>query len=391
MSQDTARKLKKGEKLLAEGSPGNVLFFIQSGRVKVSLERGGKAIEVAVLGPQQVIGDQWLFSQTSKSLFNYEALQECHILEVPVDLIKAHLEKSNAALKLIVKSMADELKGARQAQRSKVLEGDFSPMPMNQMAKSLSLIHLAARHLGRPAEGRTAEEGAAEEGAAPGQEIDWNLFRQFLQRFFMEPTSRLKQWMLLFKKKGLAHFEIKTDEEGEEDLGKIILTDLQRLEDFAEFYQHYYFKSPAHELIQFEEAPFKAAKILVELGDGVPVDHKKATPLEMSQINEAYKKAYGTEFKTSLFDHLERKGLFVKRKSFDDGRLIVSFDREEYSKIVGFWELLREVNQWNEKGLVDMNEKVEAPQSSKLLCSSCQSELNEEHKFCPQCGMKLAA
>lgn len=377
MSQDSARRLKRGEKLLIEGAPGNSIFFIQSGRIRMSLERAGKTIEVGVLGPQQVIGDQWLFSQ-SKSLFNYEALQECQILEIPVEVLKTHLDKSNPALKLIVRSMADELKGARQIQRSKVLEGDFSPMPLNQMARSLSLFHLAARHLG------TAVEA--------GQEIDWNLFRQSLQRFFMEPSSRLKQWMLLFKKKGLAQFEIKTTEEGDEDLGKILLTNLQRIEDFAEFYQHYYFKSPTHELIQFEEAPFRAAKLFVALGEGLPVDHKKATVLDMNQINEAYKKQYGVEFKSTHFDHLERKGLFVKRQSFDDGRLTVAFDREEYAKIVSYWEVLKEVNAWNEKGYVDMEEKVvDLQTASRLLCSSCQSELSEDHRFCPQCGFKLAA
>ncbi len=377
MSQDSGKRLKRGEKLLLEGSNGNSVYFIQSGKIRAFLERGGKTIEVATLGAQQVIGDQWLFTQ-SKSLYSFEALQETHIVEIPVDVLKVHYEKSNPALKLIVKSMSDELKNARQQQRSRALEGDFSPMPLNQLAKSLSLIHLSARHLGKATEN--------------GVEIDWNLFRQSLQRFFMEPTSRLKQWMLLFKKKGLCQFEVKTNEEGEEDLGKILITHLQRLEDFAEFYQHYYFKSPTHELIQYEEAPFRAAKLLVELGEGLPVDHKKATTVDMNQINESFKSNYGTEFKSTSFDHLERKGLFVKRKSLDDGRLLVSFDREEFSRIVSFWDILKEVNQWNEKGFVDMNEpKIESSEKASLVCPSCHGGLQDMHKFCPECGFKLAA
>jgi len=378
MAQDGSRRLKKGDKLLSEGDAGTALFFVQSGKLRTFLERGGRSIEVGVVGAQQVIGDQWLFSQ-AKSVFSVEALQETHLLEIPIDVLKGQLEKANPALKLIVKSMADELKGARHLQRSKALEGDSSPMPLSQMAKSLSLIHLSARHLGK-----SLEEGV---------EVDWNLFRQSLQRFFMEPSSRLKQWMLLFKKKGLARFEVKVDEDGEEDFGKILLTDLQVLEDFAEFYQHYYFKSPAHELISFEDTPYRVARVMVELGEGRPVDHRKATGIEVKELNEAYKKAFGAEFKTSFFDHLERKGLFVKRQSFDDGRLMISFDHSEFSKVVSYWGLLKEVVRWNELGEVDMSEeKIEgAGGGSALLCPSCEASLHEEHRFCPQCGFKLAA
>lgn len=377
MSNDNSKRYKKGEKLLLEGGSGDVIFFIQSGKFKAYLERGGKTIEVGIYGSQQVIGDQWIFSQ-SKSLYTFEAMQESQVLELPVEVVKAQMEKSSPVLKLVVKSMSDELKVARQAQRSKALEGDFSPMPMSQMAKSLSLIHLSARHLG----------SATEQGV----EIDWGLFRQSLQRFFLEPSSRIKQWMLLLKKKGHAQFDIKTSEEGEEDLGKILLNNVQILEDFAEFYQHYYFKSPTHELIRYEESPFRAAKTLVQVGEGAPVDHRKSTVVDMTQISQAYKAQYGADFKVNQFDHLERKGLFVKRQSYDDGRLTVAFDREEFLRVVGFWEILKEVNQWNEKGFVDMNEKQEqAEGSASLLCPSCESELSADHKFCPECGFKLAA
>lgn len=377
MSQDSLKKLKKGEKIVLEGGSSPTLFFIQSGKFKAYLERGGKAIEVGTLGPQQVIGDQWIFSQ-SKSLYTYEALQESQVLQIPVEVMKAAFEKSNPALKIVIKSMADELKVARQAQRSKVLEADFSPMPTNQLARSLSLIHLGARHLGVRSDSSI--------------ELDWNLFRQSMQKFFMEPASRLKQWMILFKKKGLAQFEIKTSEEGEEDLGKILLKDVQHIEDFAEFFQHYYFKSPTHELIQFEESPYRAAKILAEVGEGLPVDHRKSTVVELSGVNEAYKKAFGVEFKASQFDHLERKGLFVKRQSFDDGRLTIAFDHAEFKRVAAFWELIKEVNQWNEKGFVQPDEVITAVTGvAALLCPSCEGELHMDHKFCPGCGFKIAA
>jgi len=378
MSQDNSKRLKKGEKLILEGTLGQSVFFVQSGRLRAILERGGQILEVSTVGPQQVIGEQWLFSQT-KSAFTYEAMQETHVLEIPLEVLKLTLEKMNPALKMIFKSMGEELKGARQIQRSKVLEGDFSPMPSSQIAKSLSLIHLAARHLGKPTES--------------GVEVDWNLFRQSLQKFFLEPSSRVLQWARLFKKKGLATYEETVNEEGEVELGKVQISGLQEIEDFAEFFQHYYFKSPSHELITFEETPFRVTQLMAQIGEGKPVDHRKSTLLEFSEISEAFKKNYGLEFKANLFDQLERKGLFVKRKTLDDGRSTVAYDREEFLRISKFWSFLKEIKAWNETGSVSMKEE-ELPSnggSASLHCPSCDSELNNDHKFCPECGFKLAA
>ncbi|HAG91878.1 MAG TPA: hypothetical protein DCL41_08405, partial [Bdellovibrionales bacterium] len=113
MAQDNSKRLKKGEKLLQEGAVGNSVFFVQSGKIRAYLERGGHPLEVAVFGPQQVIGEQWLFSQ-ARSAFSYEATQETHVVEIPLDVLKVHMEKMNPALKMIFKSMGDELKNARQ-------------------------------------------------------------------------------------------------------------------------------------------------------------------------------------------------------------------------------------------------------------------------------------
>jgi hypothetical protein len=55
---------------------------------------------------------------------------------------------------------------------------------------------------------------------------------------------------------------------------------------------------------------------------------------------------------------------------------------------------LREVDKWNEKGFVDLNEEVIAlkkREKSKHGCPQCGQETSEAAKFCSECGYKIAA
>ena len=55
------------------------------------------------------------------------------------------------------------------------------------------------------------------------------------------------------------------------------------------------------------------------------------------------------------------------------------------------WQIIREIDKWNEKGFVDLNEvEVEAKKkSSGPSCPSCSATILEAAKFCQECGAKL--
>ena len=88
---------------------------------------------------------------------------------------------------------------------------------------------------------------------------------------------------------------------------------------------------------------------------------------------------------------MERKGLFTQRKSINEGPLMIEFDRKEFVKMVGFWTIILEIDKWNSKGSVDLNEKEEVAAAAPGTCPSCQGGIIEGNKFCPNCGFKLAA
>ncbi|MGE4131157.1 MAG: cyclic nucleotide-binding domain-containing protein [Bdellovibrionales bacterium] len=375
---DSAKKLKRGEILFKEGETPHAVYLIQSGKLALMHERGGKNLEVVVLGPSQVVGEQAIFSTTARHEFTAQAVQECKILEVPIDLMKQQFEKCPPGIKLLVKSSSDEIKSVRKQTKMQKMETEKVPCPQGVVHKVFTEIHLIARHIGK------------REGENPDQiKVAWNALKLYASRFFGESPQRVRSIMDLLAKLGLAELTMGKSEEMEEDLVDIKLLRVQLLEDFAEFFQYHLFKGQRAELIYVDPLALKVAKAFVGLSENAEVDHKGASKVDWTQTIADCKAKFKFELKNTHLDALERKGLFVKRQSFDDGRLQISFDRSEFIKMADYWAILYEIDKWNERGSVVMVEKEEV-QADGQACPQCAGKIDNSHKFCPHCGFKLA-
>jgi CRP-like cAMP-binding protein len=376
---NAAKKLKKGEQLFKEGDVLQVVYLIQSGKIGLMVERGTSAVEVATVGGSQVLGDGSLFSN-SRAPFSAIALQETRYLEVPIELMKQQFEKTPPGVKLIVKSLSDDLKGARQQFKMIRMETEKSPMPQGLIHRLFTELHLIARHIGKP------------EPLAPDvQRISWQALKLYASRFFGESPQRLRSLMDLLSKLKMAELQMGKNDEGEVELQDIKLHKLQLFEDFAEFYQYHLFKGSRAEAIYVDPIALRAAKAFYEISEKAEVDHKGASRVDYGLALSECKSKYGFELKNTHLDSLERKGLFVTRKSFDDGRVEIAFDRVEFGRMAQFWSILFEIDKWNEHGHVNLNELPEAKASDEHLCAECQGAITESQKFCPNCGFKLAA
>ena len=57
--------VRKGEKIFSQGDHASAIYFVQTGRVKVSVvSHGGKQVVLAVLGPRHFFGEGSLFDQS---------------------------------------------------------------------------------------------------------------------------------------------------------------------------------------------------------------------------------------------------------------------------------------------------------------------------------------
>ena len=66
-----------------------------------------------------------------------------------------------------------------------------------------------------------------------------------------------------------------------------------------------------------------------------------------------------------------------------------SSDRQkEYQSVATFWELINEIDRWNQRGTVLMEEPVVAPSGPTDVCTACDAKVSQQQNFCPNCGMK---
>ncbi len=376
---DNVKKLKRGEILFNEGDAPQTIYIVQQGKMGLMLDRGGKLLEVTSLGPSQIIGEQALTS-AGRHTFTAQALQETKLLEVPVEMMKQQFEKSPPGIKLMVKSLVDEIKSSRQATKQMKMETEKSPCPQGLIHKIFTEVHLIARHIGKKNVEKPDEIVVA-----------WNALKLYATRFFGESPQRLRHLMDLLAKLKFAELKMTKTEEGEEELSDITLNRVQTFEDFAEFYQYHLFKGSRAEAIFVDPLALKVAKAVVEISEGAPVNHKGASMLDYQLVLNECKTKYRIDLKNTHLDALEKKGLFVQRKSFDDGRVELSFDRNEFVKMAQFWAIIYEIDKWNDKGFVDLNEKEEVAAGPAGECPGCHGKIESEHKFCPHCGFKMTA
>lgn len=378
---DNVKKLKRGEFLFKEGDTPNTIYMLQSGKIGLMVERGSKRLEVITLGASQVLGEMGLFSNT-KHVFSAEALQETKVLEVPLEMMKQQFEKSPPGVKLLVKSLVEEVRHVLQQLKLSRMDGEKTPMPQGSIHRVFTALHLVSRHIGKAV---TPTEGE------PYIEISWSAFKLYTTRFFGESPQRMRTLMDLLLKLKLAELTIGKNDEGEEELQTIKLFQVQMYEDFAEFFQYHLFKGSRAEAIYVDPLALKVAKAMYEVSATAEVDHRGASRLPYATVLTECKNKYNLDLKNTHLDILEKKGLFVQRKSHDDGSLTLSFDRAEFGKMSRYWAILLEIDKWNETGAVDLHEKEEAAAVSALACPDCKGPLEEKHKFCPNCGYKLAA
>lgn len=377
MSQDAIKKVKKGEVLFKENDTPSNIFVVQSGKMALTVERGGKKMEVGQIGPYQILGEQSVISN-AKQLCGAEALQETKVVELSVESIKNLYEKIPANFKLFVRGLLEEAKQARILMRTNRMENDKSPCPQMVIPRIFTLVHLIPRHIGKkdPADSTKVT-------------VAWMAFKQYANRFFGEPPVRLRSLMDLLLKLKIAEFKVRTNEEGEEELTDLSISNLQHLEDFAEFYQYHLFKGQKSEAIYVDPLALRVIKGLVEFSEGLPVDHRGATTIDYNQTVTKFKEKYRLELKPMHLDVLEKKGFFVQRKAPENAPVVLYFDRVEAVKLSFYWSFILEIDKWNEKGFVDLNEKEEIVAADGNSCPQCLSAVTEGQKFCPNCGFKL--
>ncbi len=377
--------VKKGEFLFKEGDKILNMHLIQQGAISLVLIRPKKNIELATLSSSQVLGEHGLYGGTTYP-FSAIASVETKIVEIPVDAFNKVVETAPQMIKVLLKSLVDRLKAMTNEVKSNKMEKDSSPCPEDQVAKIFGTVFHTANH-----------KGTRDEKNPQQVTLDWTMFKQYSQRIFIESPKRLEQALCILVKMKLASFEMgrpPDDPEGPEQLMKVRILDLSAVEAFFEFYQYYYFKGTAKsEILKVDETCYNILGHLLTASEGLQLDRFGVATLDFQKTLDHFKQNLQINLNTDHFSRLEQKGVFAKRQARQDGTVVLQFDLKEFKTTQKIWRILREIEKWNEKGLVDMSEEEtkgkKKPDSHS--CPQCSAASAPLAKFCPECGSKLIA
>jgi CRP-like cAMP-binding protein len=377
----STKVFKKGESLFRDGDKITSVYLIQSGGVNQCLNRGKKTIDLFQLGASQFIGEQVILGHSTHTSTAISTT-ETKVLEIPVDVLKQQYEAAPQMLKVIIKSLSERLRLALNDVRSSRIEKDAVPCPEDQVAKVFgSLFHIANHKGDRSHPGRVI--------------IEWSMLKQYGQRVMGESPKRMEQAVNILVKLQLALYEMgkpPDDPDGEDEIQRVHFLDLPIIESFFEFYQYYYFKGGRSELLKVDELCQNMLTGLVKLASPLKPDRFGIVSLEFSKFAEYCKEELGVNLNNDHFGLLENKGILMKRRSVANG-VQLQFELKEYVSLLQSWRILKEIDKWNERSFVDMDEKEEKPKkrSNRPACTACGADIVASAKFCQECGHKILA
>lgn len=371
------KTIKKGETLFSEGDKATTVYLVQSGLISVFLQRPKKNIEIYQVAGSQVLGEYALFSSPQHP-FSAVALNETKVLEIPLELFKYQLDGSSQIIQLLLKSMIEKQKNSTNEIKSIRMEKDSSPCPPEYVSRVFGVIYHVAKQIGIEKEDRVS--------------VTWSSFRQYAQRVFLENPMRLENGCNILVKLKLAEFEyVKNDSDPEapQEYGYLHFFDLPAIEKFFEYYQHYYYKGGNPDFFKIDEKLLQLVNCLLRFTDKATVNRAGIVQVNYKEVMEQLKTAFAGNFTPDQFDRMEKKGLFVKRESSATGGSL-SFYRHDFSVMFNNWRILREIEKWNERGIVELVETVSnKTKSGKSACPACFVDVTEKQKFCGNCGHKL--
>jgi hypothetical protein len=373
------RVYKKGEVLFKDGDKISNVVFIQQGAVSQCLIRGKKNVELFQLGANQVLGEGLIAGQSTHQT-GAIATTETKVLEIPADVFKQQYEAAPQFLKMLLKSLADRMKQAIAEVRSSKMDKDSTPCPDEAVPRVFGALFFAGNH-----KGEKQKDGKLE--------IEWTVLKSYAQRVLGESPKRLEQAANILVKLKLAHYnmgKLPEDPDGPDVIQQIVVYDMSVVEAFFEFFQYYLYKPGKADLIKYDETCTNILEVMIKCCEGLTPDRFGVVSIDFAKTQEEVKNQTGINLSNDQLSRLEQKGIMSKRRNVEGQGVKLEFEIKEYKNYLFSWKIIREIDKWNEKGSVDINEKEEKKKKTDgPICPQCSAVTSLQQKFCAQCGAKL--
>jgi CRP/FNR family transcriptional regulator, cyclic AMP receptor protein len=315
------KELKKGDTLFREGDSSDAMYVIKKGKIVITKAKGSSEIELAELGPGEMLGEMAFFDNKPRSA-GAKAKMDAVVIKLPFTSLYAQFKTFPEWLKAMVKNVNGKLRDANA--RIKNLEqagaaetAMFTPYMITRLCAIIALIGYKCGE----------KEG-------DGLVVPYYTLRNYTIQIFGAPTSKLDRML-----EALQGFGITKVEELSEGRKKITLLNHDLLAKFVDWYNEWLFKDESKRInITPKEMP--VLKALVFYGRKATPNDKGEVVVNLTEIQNNSMKDLSYLVGVNDADSLAEKKLTQDKQSGEGGILTVKFVLKDLADIQPYWELV---------------------------------------------------
>lgn len=315
------KDLKKGDILFREGDPSDAMYVIKKGRIAITKTKGSGEVELAELGPGEMLGEMAFFDNKPRSA-GARVKQDAQIIALPFSALYAQFKTFPEWLKAMVKNVNGKLRDANA--KIKNLEKEsapettaFQPHMITRLCAIISLI---------------GYKSGQKEG--DGVVIPYYTLRNYCIQIFQAPTTKLDKMM-----EALSSMQIMKVEDLGEGKKKITILKLEFLAKFVDWYNEYLFKDEGKRA-NVTEKDMIGLKALAFYGQKITPNEKGEVVVSLTDIQNNSMKDLGTLVSVNATDNLAQMGLVQEKQSGEGGILTQKFVLNDILALVPNWELV---------------------------------------------------
>ena len=104
----------EGRPIIEQGEPAMEAFLIEKGKVKVTMEKDGKTLELAELGEDQIFGETALFKGSDYGA-TVTPIEETTVVKITPDILDAKIRLCDPLLRALIKMMMERQRRSNDA------------------------------------------------------------------------------------------------------------------------------------------------------------------------------------------------------------------------------------------------------------------------------------
>ena len=104
----------EGRAIIEQGDPAMEAYLIESGRVRVSIDKEGKDVELAEVGEDQIFGETALFKGSDYGA-TVTALEETTVIKITPDVLDIKIRLCDPMIRALIKMMMERQRRTNDA------------------------------------------------------------------------------------------------------------------------------------------------------------------------------------------------------------------------------------------------------------------------------------